>query len=435
MGHSFLDAVVIGAGHAGLCLSKFLSDHGLAHLVFEKGKIGETWRSQRWNSFKLNSYNKINLLSGQTFSFQDEDAFPSAQDFVAQLEDYTQQFNLPVVENAAVTSVEKDTANDCFTIAVSTNGMTKNFYSRQVVVASGAQNKPVVPPFAQNIDPSVVQVHAGSYRSAAQLPEGAVLVVGSAQSGTQIAEDLANAGRTVFLSTCKVGRIPRTYRGRDIFDWLFEMGLYDVRREEATVELLRTRPPQVSGVGIRGKTCSLQSLAKAGATILGKIENADDDTVHLQSNAAEHVLFADAFSQKLKASVDDHILKNKLTVPLPEQDPNDLPNATASCASSITTLSLKDKHITSIIWATGFTGDFAYLKLPVFNKDKTLSHRDGVSEIEGLYFLGLPWLRKRKSGIIYGAAEDAAFIAEQALQFGERFKQAAVTTSSAANPT
>ncbi|HEY0109015.1 MAG TPA: NAD(P)/FAD-dependent oxidoreductase [Fibrella sp.] len=425
MDHPFLDVVVIGAGHAGLGISKLLSDHRLTHRVFERGQIGESWRSQRWQSFKLNSANRLNLLPGQTAVFQDTEAFSYAPAFVSQLEAYVREFSLPVVDNAVVTAIEKDEARSLFSIGVSINGVPEIYYSRQVVVASGGQNKLTVPHFAQNIASNIVQQQASQYRSAAQLPDGAVLVVGSAQSGTQIAEDLCNAGRKVFLSTSKVGRIPRTYRGKDIFDWLFGMGLYDMLRDEASPELLHTRPPQVSGVGIRGKTCSLQSLAQKEAVILGKAENADGDTVYLQPNAAEHVLFADAFSAKLKSIVDDYIRQQNIAAPSPEEDPNDLPDESASCASSVTTLSLEANNITSVIWATGFTGDFSYLKLPVFNEDKSPKHHNGISDVDGLYFLGLPWLRRRKSGIIYGIEDDASFIAQRILQFGERHEPVA----------
>jgi putative flavoprotein involved in K+ transport len=324
---------------------------------------------------------------------------------------------LPVIDNALVTSVEKDKPGAFFSLHVSVEGVMKVFNSRQVVVASGGQNKFIIPAFAQNLGKDLVQQHAAEYRTATGLPKGAVLVVGCAQSGMQIAEDLIDSGRTVFLSTCKVGRIPRTYRGRDIFDWMFEMGLYDTSRDEASPELLGSRAPQLSGVGVRGKTCSLQSLAGKGAIVLGKAENADSDTVYLQPNAAEHIHFADAFSARLKKAIDEHITKIHLIAPPAVTDSNDLPDNTASCATLLTRLSLKANNIKSVVWATGFTGDFSYLRLPVFHHDKSVKHHNGIAEVNGLYFLGLPWLRKRKSAIIHGIGDDASFIIEQILQF------------------
>lgn len=180
--------------------------------------------------------------------------------------------------------------------------------------------------------------------------------------------------------------------------------------------MLDTRPPQVSGVGISGKTCSLQSLAQKNAVILGRMENANGDTVYLQPNAAKHVLFADEFSIKLKKAIDDYIYKQNIVAPPQDEDPNDLPDEEASCASLVTILSLKENNITSVIWATGFTGNFNYLKLPVFNQDKTPKHNNGISSEKGLYFLGLPWLRKRKSGIIFGIEDDASFILQKILK-------------------
>lgn len=228
MNSSLIDVVVIGAGHAGLCISKLLSGQGINHQVFERGKIGQSWRLQRWNSFRLNSVNRMNLLPWQTPIFNNPEAFSDAHDFVGQLEAYAQEFKLPVVENAVVTSVEKKELPHSFSIEVFIDGAPKKKFSRCVVVASGGQNEMSVPRFAKNIDSGIVHQHASQYTSAAQLPHGAVLVVGSGQSGTQIAEDLTAAGRKVFLSTCKVGRIPRKYRGKDIFDWMFNMGLYDI---------------------------------------------------------------------------------------------------------------------------------------------------------------------------------------------------------------
>ncbi|MES2650064.1 MAG: NAD(P)/FAD-dependent oxidoreductase [Bacteroidota bacterium] len=421
MDQAVLDVVIIGAGHAGLSISKLLADHLLTHQVFERGKTGESWRSQRWHAFRLNSNNRLSLLPGQTPIFADPEAFPSAPEYVAQLEAYVQEYHLPVVEHATVTRVTKDTTSNLFVTTVLISGQLQTYYSRQVVVASGGQNKPAIPRFAEQLDTGIVQMHASAYRHAAQLPEGAVLVAGSAQSGTQVAEDLANTGRKVFLCTSQAGRIPRTYRGRDIFDWLLGMGLYDLLREDASPEMLQTRPPQVSGTGIRGKTCSLQSLAGQGVVILGKAEHIDGDVFYLQPNAAQHVRFADTFSANLKKAIEDYIREQQLVVPAAEIDPNDQPDETASCVTGCTQLSLQDNHITSVIWATGFRGDFSYLDPLVLNDDNTPKHEHGISGVDGLYFLGLPWLRKRKSGIIPGIGDDAAFIAGQILQFRERY--------------
>lgn len=414
MDNSILDVAVVGAGHAGLSISFYLKQNGNKHLVFEKSKIGNSWLTQRWDSFKLNTPNKMNLLPGVENNFNDPDGFWSAKEYVAFLESYVENFELPVLKNSKVLSVEKLNGSDHFLLVVSQSGNEKTYQSKNVVVASGCQNKKIVPGIASKISPQIKQMHASEYRSANLLPAGGVLVVGSAQSGVQIAEDLIDAGKQVFISTSKVARIPRRYRGKDIMDWLTLSGFMDHLKDEITdPQMFNMTQPQVSGVGPRGRTVSLQSLAKKGAVILGKMEKAEDDKVNFQPNAAEHVKFGDMFSQQVKNMVDEAINEFKMDAPPPEIDPADIPDEEASCASQETALNLKENNISSVIWATGFNGDFSYLKLPVFDSDGTLIHSNGISGIKGLYFLGFPWLRKRKSGVVLGIDDDAKFISEK----------------------
>ena len=409
-----LDAIVVGAGHAGLSISYHLKDLNLNHLVLEKGIIGDTWHKQRWDTFKLNTPNRWNLLPGQENMFPDSGGFCSASEFAAFLEGYSSKFQLPVIENCEVVSVECVAGSKIFSVNVSENGTAKNYQCKQIVVASGGQNIKSIPSFARNISQEIVQLHTSEYRNASALPDGAILVIGSAQSGVQIAEDLITRDRKVFISTSQVPRVPRRYRGKDIVDWLVLSGFYDLRTIDVTDPLiLKMKQPQVSTVGLLGHTLSLQGLARNGAVILGKTENTDGADVFLQPNATTNIIFADEFSKKIKRMIDDYIQKSQLAAPAPEEDPDDDPVESASFASDSISLNLKENNITSIIWATGFAGDFSYLKLPVFNGHGTPSHKNGISDIEGLYFLGLPWLRKRKSGIILGIEEDARFMARQ----------------------
>jgi putative flavoprotein involved in K+ transport len=407
------DVIVIGAGHAGLAISYHLKQQGNTHLVFERGRIGETWRSQRWDTFKLNSANKKNMLPGYQYAGPDGDGFDTATNFARDLAQYASAHQLPVREHARVISVAKP--DDRFTLVVEEGGATNTYRSKNVVVASGIQNVKKVPHFAQNISPAILQLHTLEYRSSSQLPPGAVLVVGSAQSGVQIAEDLLDAGRKVYLATSKVGRLPRRYRGRDIIDWLTDIGFFDLPTVAADPQMLSMRVPQISGVGVRGKTISLQSLARDGATILGKIENADANMVQLAPNANEHVQFADGLSKMVKDMIDQFIEKQQLAVPAAEVDANDIPDPAGACVNTSTSLDLAEHNITSIIWTTGFDGDFSYINLPALDERGQPKHSNGIGEVEGLYFLGLPWLRMRKSGMIFGICDDAAFIAEQVL--------------------
>lgn len=414
MNNSILEAVVIGAGHSGLSVSFNLNKLGLRHLVFEQNKIGNSWASQRWDTFKFNTPNKYNLLPGKENSFSDPDSFCSAVEFVAYLQDYAKSLVLPVMENTRVLSVEKASDSSLFSITIFHDGGEKTYKSKKVVVASGSQNQKSVPRFALNIPSEIVQLHASDYRNGDKLPRGAILVVGSGQSGVQIAEDLMDAGRKVYISTSMVTRVPRRYRGKDIVDWLDLLGFNDHRPEDLPdPQMLKMKQPQISGVGPRGKTVSLQSLAKQGAVILGKMKNVNGNHIDIEPNAEEHVKFADAFSKRIKKMIDEFIDKSQIEAPLPETDPADLPDENAACVSNDSTIELKKQNITSIVWASGFLGDFSYLKLPVFNSDGTLKYKNGISENKGLYFLGFPWLRKRKSGIVLGIEEDAKFISKE----------------------
>ncbi|HBC78250.1 MAG TPA: heavy metal resistance protein CzcO [Bacteroidales bacterium] len=414
MRDSILDVIVIGAGHAGLSISYYLKELQLDHIVFEQGKTGNSWRHQRWESFRLNTPNKYNLLPGQENTFPDAEGFSSAADFVFLLQEYFKKFDLPVSENSRVLSVDNFSGSKYFSVCVSEYGTVKCYNSKQLVISSGGQNIKNIPSLAKSISEEVFQLHASEFRNSSLLPDGAVLVVGSAQSGVQIAEDLIEAGRKVFLSTSQVARVPRRYRGKDIVDWLMLTGFNDVRTSDITdPRILSMKQPQASGLGIRGHTVSLQSLARKGAVILGKIETADPEKVFFQPDAAAHVKFADEFSGKMKNMIDDYVLKSGLQAPPAEEDIDDRPDEKAACASGITSLNLKENNVTSVIWTTGFKGDFSYLKLPVFDENGLLKHTDGVSDITGLYFLGLPWLRKRKSGIISGIIEDARFMSEK----------------------
>jgi putative flavoprotein involved in K+ transport len=239
-----------------------------------------------------------------------------------------------------------------------------------------------------------------------------VLVVGSAQSGIQVTEDLIEAGRRVYLATSAVSRVPRRYRGKDIFEWLVMIGFYDVKTEDVTdPREFEMRPPQISGVGPLGHTQSLQSLARMGAVILGRLAGTRGNTLDIEPSAANNVKFSDEVSRKVKGMIEGYIVKHQLPVPPGEPDPADEPDTDALCASTITSLDLKANDIRSVVWTTGFSSDLNYLKVPVLDGSGRPRHRSGIADIDGLYFIGLPWLRKRKSGLIYGMREDAEFIA------------------------
>ena len=405
------NTIVVGGGHAGLATSYFLKKQKVAHLLFERHRIGSSWSSQRWESFKLNTPYMYSCLPGLETHYNNPDNFLSAKEFVYMLEQYARAYNLPVVENSKVISVEKTSESELFQVTVSTNGKINKFRSNNVVVASGAHSRKIVPVQSRDVPSDIFQLHASEYRAAGDLPEGAVLVVGSGQSGVQIADDLLDSGRKVFVSTSMVGRIPRRYRGKDVVEWMNLNGYLYERTEDVTdPQVIKMKTPQISGVGPGGKTISLQSLAKKGATILGKTSGFKGARAFFQPDAAIHVQFGDEFSRAVKNMIDEYILKASLDAPDPEPDEADQPDINRVCASRETTLNLSDSEVSTIIWCTGFDGDFNYLKLPVFNADGTILHKGGVTEVEGLYFVGIPWLRKRQSILIQGIEEDAEII-------------------------
>jgi putative flavoprotein involved in K+ transport len=409
-----LDAVIVGAGQAGLAASYYLTQDGCEHQVFERGRIGESWLSQRWDSFRLNTPNFMNALPGLPYDGAEAGGFSTAEELARQYEEYAERFHLPVQTGVRVSSVRQADDGQYFVVESTTaNGPAREpVLSRSIVIASGVQRTPRIPALRSQIPANITQLHTAEYRNAEALPPGAVVVVGSGQSGCQIAEDLLSAGRTVYLCTSKVPRVPRRYRGREILEWWIDMGFLDVTYdslEDKSISLLAQ--PQISGLGRYGHTVSLQQLARQGAVILGRLLEVHANTLGIGDEASMHVRFADQFSQQMKDRIDANLQKQGITPPPMEDDPADAPDPETQCVSPLRRLDLVDAKISTVIWATGFTGDFGWIHLHILDDKGKPIHRGGVSPVPGLYFLGFPWLNARKSGIIYGVGEDARRIA------------------------
>lgn len=403
-----LDAVVIGAGHAGLAVSRRLADAGIEHVVLERGEIGETWRAQRWDSFRLNTPSSMDRLPGGPAA-TDPDGFLGRDAWIAELEAYARQGSLPVRTHANVTSVTAD-GNGGFVVTMGDDEIVR---TRSVVVASGIANTRRLPTAAAGIDGRIEVLTTGTYRRPSQLPPGAVLVVGSAQSGGQIAEDLLDAGREVFLATGTAGRSPRRLRGRDTFLWLTESGWMTQRPEElADRATIRAAQPLISGVGSRGHTLSLQGLARRGVTLLGHLESADGTRLRFGDDLAKHVRHSDEFSAKIHQHIDDYIARRGITAPVSDPDPADEP-ADAESFRASAELDLAERGVRSVIFSTGFGADYSWLRLPIVGADGSVAHREGRSPVDGVWFVGLLWMRMRRSGIIHGAMEDSAHVAAQ----------------------
>lgn len=408
-----LDTVIVGAGQAGLGMSYFLHRDRRQHIVFERGRIGESWLAQRWDSFKLNTPNVMNVLPGLAYDGTEPDGFWRRDELVQFFQRYVEHFQLPVRTGVTVISVERTEDEARFIVRTRIDGKgEESFSTRSVVIASGIQQTPKIPPIRSRIPDNITQMHTADYRNAAVLPPGAVVVVGSGQSGCQITEDLLAAGRTVYLCTSKVGRAPRRYRGRDLLAWWVDMKHLDVTFDSLKDKSVsRAAQPQISGLGRYGHTVSLQHLARQGVVILGRLLDVDAGTLVLSDEAAAHVRFADDFSRQLKDGVDGYLEKAGLTPPPLEDDPADAPDPQAECVSPLRRLNLREAKVSTVIWATGFTGDFSWIHLPVLDAESKPIQQRGISPVRGLYFIGFPWLTSRKSGIIYGIEEDARYIA------------------------
>ena len=411
------DAIVIGAGQAGLATSYFLAAAGASHVVLEKDRIGESWRSQRWDSFRLNSPNELNGLPGAPYDGQMPDGFDSARDLVRSFERYAARFDLPVRTGVEVRAVERGDGGDGFIVRTrDQNDRQRDLRARSVVAACGVLRKPKVPVIARMLPEDIVQQHAADYRNPQALPDGAVLIVGSGQSGSQIAEDLNGAGRQVYLCTSRVGRLPRRYRGKDILVWFRETGFMDVARAElADPAICRAAQAQVSGVGRHGHTLSYQSLHRDGVVLLGRLTGVDGTELLLGNDLRDNIRFADRKSADGKQEVDAYVARYGIRAPAPEADPADAPWTDCWSLPQPARLDLRQAGIRSVVWSTGFSGDFSWLRLPVLDGFGQPMQESGIGAVPGIYFVGFPWLSKRKSGIIWGVEEDAAAVARHIL--------------------
>jgi putative flavoprotein involved in K+ transport len=397
----YVETVIVGGGQAGLAISYYLSQQGRAHIILEQApQPAEAWRNHRWDSFTLVTPNWMVRMPGAEYQGDDPDGFMTRDEVVAYLEGYIERFGLPIQFGVRVTSVEPKGAG----YLVHADEATVE--AANVVIATGLYQQPNIPPISANLPGDVQQLHSSEYRNPAALPPGAVLVVGSAQSGSQIAEELYQSGRKVYLSVGGSGRGPRRYRGKDIARWLSETGSNDMTVDKLPSPQAKfAASGQVSGKD-GGHTINLHQFARDGVVLLGRMQAAQGGKITLAPDLKENLAETDKLEADLLKEIDDYIEKNRLDVPqetLPElQDGYD--------AEVITELDVQSAGITSVIWATGYKFDFSLVRLPVFDGDGFPIQKRGVTDYPGLYFLGLPWLHTAQSGNLYGVGDDAAHI-------------------------
>lgn len=403
--------VIVGAGQAGLSVSAFLTEAGVPHVVLDKGAVAGAW-AERWDSFCLVTPNWTINLPGQSYDGDDPDGFMPRDAFVAYMRRWAEGFGAPVTSGVMVNGILRDGSG--FALDTSDGRIT----AEAVVVATATHQHPKIPAVAGELPAGVAQIHAQDYRNPEQLPGGGVLVVGSGQTGCQIVEDLLRAGRDVYLSVGRTGRLPRRYRGRDCITWQRDLQFLDRTPDMLESPAQRfASDPHVSGRD-GGTTISLHDFHRRGATLLGRLAGAEASALRFDATLAEEIAFADAFAARFYASVDDYIARNNLAAPTPT--PAELAGGRLDDDPPIAqrqTLAIDDAGIGSVIWATGFAFDFSWVDFPVTDEFGYPVTQGGATAVDGLYFCGLNYMTKRKSGILYGVAEDAEAVARDLMRY------------------
>jgi putative flavoprotein involved in K+ transport len=395
--------VIVGAGQAGLSLSHCLKQRAIEHVLFEKDRAMHTWRTQRWDSFCLVTPNWQCRLPGYEYRGPDPHGFMKKDEILRYLDGFRSAVDAPLREGVEVLRVAP-APDGGFDISTRDGDCRAD----QVVVASGGYTRPIVPRSAERLPAQVLQLHSAQYRNSQSLPDGTVLVVGSGQSGAQIAEDLHLAGRQVVLAVGDAPRCARFHRGRDVVDWLADMGYYDMPVQNHPLrEGVRDNTNHYVTGRDGGRDIDLRRFALEGMQLVGPLAGVDGDTLHFEPRLAAALDQADSVYNSINASIDKYIDQRRLAAPpgrpyVPVWRP----------AEERSTLSLSAAGITSVIWCVGYTPDFGWLDAPVFNGRGHPQHLRGVTRQPGLYFLGLPWLHTWGSGRFSGVARDAQHLAE-----------------------
>ena len=397
-----IDTVVIGAGQAGLATSYHLTQSGREHVVLERGDVADTWRTKRWEGFYLNTPKWTQALPGHEYTGPEPDAFASLEETIAYLDEYAASFAAPVRTGVEATSLR--VAGDGLEVEAGDELLR----ATNVVIATGAYQEPTPPPAARNVPGEVLQLHTSEYQRPAQLPEGGVLIVGGGQSGCQIADELMQAGRPVSMSVGRCPWIPRRYRGHEIVRWLVDTGFTDqtVDTLPSPVARLACNPPVSGNDG--GHDCNPLWLEERGATLLGRLQELRGHTAVLAPDLEESLAFGAARLADLSALIDGHIAAEGLDVPSGETL-RELP----ARRPAPELFDLRDTDVSTILWSNGYRPDLRWVEgLRVDDQGWPVQQR-GVSEIPGLYFVGLHWLHKRKSSLLFGVGEDAEHVVAQ----------------------
>jgi len=392
--------VVLGAGHAGLAMSRCLADRSIDHVVLERGEVANSWKTERWDSLHLLTPNWQSRLPGYGYQGDDPDGFRDMSETIRFIERYAEASGAPLRTHTTVTSVRP--GGDGYEIVTDRGRWT----ARTVVIATGPCNIPIVPSLATGLPAGIEQVTPNNYRNPAQLPGGGVLVVGASATGIQLAEEIHLSGRPVILAVGEHIRLPRTYRGRDIKWWMDRVGVMDETLEDVDDVDRARQVPSLQLIGSEDRrTLDLNRLAELGVELVGRLVGLRDGRMMFAGSLANQAASSDLKMNRLLERIDEWVEANESAGALgtPERFAS-----TRVPASPRLTLALETGEIRSVVWATGFRPDHSWLDVPVFDRKARIRHAGGVvTDAPGLYVTGLPFLRRRKSSFIDGAADDA----------------------------
>jgi putative flavoprotein involved in K+ transport len=398
-----IDTLVVGGGQAGIAMSEHLSNCKVPHLVLERHRIAERWRSERWDSLVANGPAWHDRLPGMEFADFDPNAFPSKERIADYLVAYADMINAPIRCGVEVREVRRNVGRPGFRVETS-DGVIE---ADSVVAATGSFQIPVIPDLVP-ADAEVTQIHSSAYRNPDQLPEGAVLVVGAGSSGAQIADELLLSGKSVYLSVGPHDLPPRSYRGRDFVWWLGVLGKWEAVTMEPGMEHVTIAVSGARG----GHTVDFRLLARQGITLVGRTESFKNDVMHFAMDLADNIVRGNAYTLSLLDEADAYVVRNSLDFP-EEPEVRKIEPDPPCVTDPVLELNLTEAGITSILWATGFDVDYSWLKVDAFDEEGKPKHERGISVEPGVYFLGLPWQSRRASSFIWGVWHDAKFLADQ----------------------
>ncbi|MFT5503293.1 MAG: putative flavoprotein involved in K+ transport [Gammaproteobacteria bacterium] len=398
-----IDTLVIGAGQAGVAMSEHLSNAGVPHLVLERDRIAERWRTARWDSLVANGPAWHDRFPNMAYHNFDPEAFPPKERVADYFVDYAKMIDAPIRCGVDVTEVRRNDGRSGFRVETSDGVIEAN----SVVAATGPFQRPVMPNLVPK-EPGIMQIHSNAYRKPEQLPEGAVLVVGAGSSGAQIADELMRSGKPVYLSVGPHDLPPRRYRGRDFVWWLGVLGKWEIAALEPGTEHITIAVSGANG----GETVDFRRLASKGMTLVGRTLSCNKGVLKFETDLAVNIAGGNANTLSVLDEADAYIARNGLDFPK-EPEARQVGADPKSVTDPILELNLAESGITSIVWATGFAIDYSWLKVDAFDEAGKPKHQRGVSTEPGVYFLGLPWLSRRGSSFIWGVWHDAKYLADQ----------------------